>query len=170
VGKLVEDTFKLIPEYVETDWCEGYAISWRSWYGFSNMRYPSMRSFFPLHLRRIVDDWLGDEEDMQIVEWIDEARWDWLDIMEDYDEIFQASYPHKIRVYSNSLAIGVWGDKWKELRITDFDALEELEKLYPVFRVLARRGYWNLEGLIVTTRRDKFYEKIGFKFETPFQT
>ena len=88
--------------------------------------------------------------------------------MEDYDEIFQASYPHKIRVYSNSLAIDIWGDKWKELKITAFNELEELEKLYPVFRILARRGYWNLEGLIVTTRRDEFYEKIGFNFALPF--
>jgi hypothetical protein len=169
VKKLVEDTFKTTPEYVETDWCEGYAISWRSWYGFEdNMRYPSMRSFFPLRLKRIIDDWLDDEEDMQVIEWIDEERWNWLSIMEDYDEIFQASYPHKIRVYSNSLAIGVWGDKWKEPRITDFNALEELEKLYPVFRVLARRGYWNCSDLIIPTRRNQFYEKIGFNFALPF--
>ena len=68
VKELVEDTFKIAPEYVETDWCEGYAISWRSWYGFEdNMRYPSMRSFFPLRLKRIINDWLGDEEDMQVI-------------------------------------------------------------------------------------------------------
>lgn len=171
VKNLVEDSFKTAPEFVETDWCEGYAISWRSWYGFEdNMRYPSMRSFFPLRLKRIIDDWLNDEEDMQVIEWIDEERWNWLSIVENYDEIFQASYPHKVRVYSDFLTIGVWGNKWRELRITDFDALEELKKLYPVFRVFARRGYWNLEELIVTTRRDEFYKKIGFKFETPFQT
>ena len=57
VGKLVEDEFKVTPEYVETDWCEGYAISWRSWYGFGDcLRYLSMRSFFPLRLKRIIDD------------------------------------------------------------------------------------------------------------------
>ena len=82
VGKLVEDEFKVTPEYVETDWCEGYAISWRSWYGF--------------------------------------------------------------------------------------DEFEEREELYSVFRILARRGYWNCSNFIVNTRRNQFYEKIGFNFALPF--
>ena len=79
VKKLVEDTFKTTPEYVETNWCEGYAISWRSWYGFEdNMRYPAMRSFFPLRLKRIIDDWLDDEENMQVIE---SVTHDWNDII-----------------------------------------------------------------------------------------
>ena len=107
VGKLVEDEFKVTPEYVETDWCEGYAISWRSWYGFEDcLRYPSMRSFFPLRLKRIIDDWLDEDEDMQVIEWIDEERWEWLDVVKDYAEIFHASYPHDIRVYSEFITIG----------------------------------------------------------------
>ena len=170
VGKLVEDEFKVTPEYVETDWCEGYAISWRSWYGFEDcLRYPSMRSFFPLRLKRIIDDWLDEDEDMQVIEWIDEERWEWLDVVKDYAEIFHAIYPHEIQVYSESISIGSNRRRpQQEIRKYGFDELEEREELYSVFRILARRGYWNCSDLIVNTRRNEFYKKIGFNFALPF--
>jgi len=170
VGELVEDEFKITPEYVETDWCEGYAISWRSWYGFEDcLRYPSMRSFFPFRLKRIIDDWLDEDEDMQVIEWIDEARWEWLDVVKDYDEIFHASYSHDIRVYGEFLSIGEgYRGRRQEIRKYGFDEFEKREELYSVFRILARRGYWNCSSLIVTTRRDEFYDKIGFDFTLPF--
>jgi len=170
VGKLVEDEFKIIPEYIETDWCEGYAISWRSWYGFEDcLRYPSMRSFFPLRLKRIIDDWLDEDEDMQVIEWIDEERWEWLDVVKDYAEIFHAIYPHEIQLYSESISIGSNRRRpQQEIRKYGFDELEEREELYLVFRILARRGYWNCSDLIVDTRRNQFYEKIGFNFALPF--
>jgi hypothetical protein len=170
VGKLVEDEFKVTPEYVETDWCEGYAISWRSWYGFEDcLRYPSMRSFFPLRLKRIIDDWLDEDEDMQVIEWIDEERWEWLDVVKDYAEIFHAIYPHEVQLYSESISIGSNRRKpQQEIRKYGFDELEEREELYSVFRILARRGYWNCSDLIVDTRRNQFYEKIGFNFALPF--
>ena len=170
VGKLVEDEFKVTPEYVETDWCEGYAISWRSWYGFEDcLRYPSMRSFFPLRLKRIIDDWLDEDEDMQVIEWIDEERWEWLDVVKDYAEIFHAIYPHEIQLYSESISIGSSRRRpQQEIRKYGFDELEEREELYSVFRILARRGYWNCSDLIVDTRRNQFYEKIGFNFALPF--
>ena len=170
VGKLVEDEFKVTPEYVETDWCEGYAISWRSWYGFEDcLRYPSMRSFFPLRLKRIIDDWLDEDEDMQVIEWIDEERWEWLDVVKDYAEIFHAIYPHEIQLYSESISIGSNRRRLQqEIRKYGFDEFEEREELYSVFRILARRGYWNCSDLIVDTRRNQFYEKIGFNFALPF--
>ena len=170
VGKLVEDEFKVTPEYVETDWCEGYAISWRSWYGFEDcLRYPSMRSFFPLRLKRIIDDWLDEDEDMQVIEWIDEERWEWLDVVKDYAEIFHAIYPHEIQLYSESISIGSNRRRpQQEIRKYGFDEFEEREELYSVFRILARRGYWNCSDLIVDTRRNQFYEKIGFNFALPF--
>jgi hypothetical protein len=170
VGKLVEDEFKVTPEYVETDWCEGYAISWRSWYGFEDcLRYPSMRSFFPLRLKRIIDDWLDEDEDMQVIEWIDEERWEWLDVVKDYAEIFHAIYPHEIQLYSESISIGSNRRRpQQEIRKYGFDELEEREELYSVFRILARRGYWNCSDLIIPTRRNQFYEKIGFNFALPF--
>ena len=170
VGKLVEDEFKVTPEYVETDWCEGYAISWRSWYGFEDcLRYPSMRSFFPLRLKRIIDDWLDEDEDMQVIEWIDEERWEWLDVVKDYAEIFHAIYPHEVQLYSESISIGSSRRRpQQEIRKYGFDELEEREELYSVFRILARRGYWNCSDLIVDTRRNQFYEKIGFNFALPF--
>ena len=170
VTKLVEIEFKVTPEYVETDWCEGYAISWRSWYGFEDcLRYPSMRSFFPLRLKRIIDDWLDEDEDMQVIVWIDEERWEWLDVVKDCDEIFHASYPHNIRVYGESISIGSNRRRLQqEIRKYGFDELEEREELYSVFRILARRGYWNCSDLIVDTRRNQFYEKIGFNFALPF--
>ena len=169
VGKLVEDEFKVTPEYVETDWCEGYAISWRSWYGFEDcLRYPSMRSFFPLRLKRIIDDWLDEDEDMQVIEWIDEERWEWLDVVKDYAEIFHAIYPHEIQLYSESISIGSNRRRpQQEIRKYGFDEFEEREELYSVFRILARRGYWNCSDL-VDTRRNQFYEKIGFNFALPF--
>jgi hypothetical protein len=170
VGKLVEDEFKVTPEYVETDWCEGYAISWRSWYGFEDcLRYPSMRSFFPLRLKRIIDDWLDEDEDMQVIEWIDEERWEWLDVVKDYAEIFHAIYPHEVQLYSESISIGSSRRRLQqEIRKYGFDELEEREELYSVFRILARRGYWNCSDLIIPTRRNQFYEKIGFNFALPF--
>ena len=170
VGKLVEDEFKVTPEYVETDWCEGYAISWRSWYGFEDcLRYPSMRSFFPLRLKRIIDDWLDEDEDMQVIEWIDEERWEWLDVVKDYAEIFHAIYPHEVQLYSESISIGSNRRRpQQEIRKYGFDELEEREELYSVFRILARRGYWNCSDLIIPTRRNQFYEKIGFNFALPF--
>ena len=170
VGKLVEDEFKVTPEYVETDWCEGYAISWRSWYGFEDcLRYPSMRSFFPLRLKRIIDDWLDEDEDMQVIEWIDEERWEWLDVVKDYAEIFHAIYPHEVQLYSESISIGSNRRRpQQEIRKYGFDEFEEREELYSVFRILARRGYWNCSDLIVDTRRNQFYEKIGFNFALPF--
>jgi len=170
VGKLVEDEFKVTPEYVETDWCEGYAISWRSWYGFEDcLRYPSMRSFFPLRLKRIIDDWLDEDEDMQVIEWIDEERWEWLDVVKDYAEIFHAIYPHEVQLYSESISIGSSRRRpQQEIRKYGFDEFEEREELYSVFRILARRGYWNCSDLIVDTRRNQFYEKIGFNFALPF--
>ena len=170
VGKLVEDEFKVTPEYVETDWCEGYAISWRSWYGFEDcLRYPSMRSFFPLRLKRIIDDWLDEDEDMQVIEWIDEERWEWLDVVKDYSEIFHAIYPHEIQLYSESISIGSNRRRpQQEIRKYGFYEFEEREELYSVFRILARRGYWNCSDLIVDTRRNQFYEKIGFNFALPF--
>jgi hypothetical protein len=171
VGKLVEDEFKVTPEYVETDWCEGYAISWRSWYGFEDcLKYPSMRSFFPLRLKRIIDDWLDEDEDMQVIEWIDEERWEWLDVVKDYAEIFHAIYPHEVQLYSESISIGSNRRRsQQEIRKYGFDELEERGELYSVFRILARRGYWNCSDLIVDTRRrNQFYEKIGFNFALPF--
>jgi hypothetical protein len=40
----------------------------------------------------------------------------------------------------------------------------EFSDFHSIFKILARRGYWNgIEG------RDKFYERIGFEFERPFQ-
>ena len=170
VGKLVEDEFKVTPEYVETDWCEGYAISWRSWYGFEDcLRYPSMRSFFPLRLKRIIDDWLDEDEDMQVIEWIDEERWEWLDVVKDYAEIFHAIYPHEVQLYSESISIGSSRRRpQQEIRKYGFDEFEEREELYSVFRILARRGYWNCSDLIVDTRRNQFYEKIRFNFALPF--
>ena len=170
VGKLVEDEFKVTPEYVETDWCEGYAISWRSWYGFEDcLKYPSMRSFFPLRLKRIIDDWLDEDEDMQVIEWIDEERWEWLDVVKDYAEIFHAIYPHEVQLYSESISIGSNRRRLQqEIRKYGFDEFEEREELYSVFRILARRGYWNCSDLIVDTRRNQFYEKIGFNFEDSF--
>jgi hypothetical protein len=166
----VEDEFKVTPEYVETDWCEGYAISWRSWYGFEDcLRYPSMRSFFPLRLKRIIDDWLDEDEDMQVIEWIDEERWEWLDVVKDYAEIFHAIYPHEVQLYSESISIGSSRRRLQqEIRKYGFDELEEREELYSVFRILARRGYWNCSDLIIPTRRNQFYEKIGFNFALPF--
>ena len=170
VGKLVEDEFKVTPEYVETDWCEGYAISWRSWYGFEDcLRYPSMRSFFPLRLKRIIDDWLDEDEDMQVIECIDEERWEWLDVVKDYTEIFHAIYPHEVQLYSESISIGSNRRRpQQEIRKYGFDEIEEREELYSVFRILARRGYWNCSDLIIPTRRNQFYEKIGFNFALPF--
>jgi hypothetical protein len=170
VGKLVEDEFKVTPEYVETDWCDGYAISWRSWYGFEDcLKYPSMRSFFPLRLKRIIDDWLDEDEDMQVIEWIDEERWEWLDVVKDYAEIFHAIYPHEVQLYSESISIGSSRRRLQqEIRKYGFDELEEREELYSVFRILARRGYWNCSDLIVDTRRNQFYDKIGFEFTLPF--
>lgn len=170
VGKLVKDEFKIIPEYVETDWCEGYAISWRSWYGFEDcLRYPSMRSFFPLRLKRIIDDWLDEDEDMQVIEWIDEERWEWLDVVKDYAEIFHAIYPHEVKLYSESINIGSNRRRPQQtIRKYGFDEFEEREELYSVFRILARRGYWNCSDLIVDTRRNQFYKKIGFNFALPF--
>ena len=173
VGKLVKDEFKVIPEYIETDWYEGYAISWRSWYGFEDClrRYPSMRSFFPLRLKRIIDDCLDEDEDMQVIEWIDEERWEWLDVVNDYAEIFYsiAIYPHGVQLYSDYISIGSSRRRpQQEIRKYDFDELEEREDLYSVFRILARRGYWNCSDLIVDTRRNQFYEKIGFNVALPF--
>lgn len=170
VGKLVEDEFKIIPEYVETDWCEGYAIEWRSWYGFDNLRYPSMRSFFPLQLKRILDDWLGDEEEAQVIEWIDEDRWEWMDIVEDADEIFNAKYWRgnitNVMVFEDGLRIHSRRLKTKFVRLNNIPELmkPEFSDFHSIFRILARRGYWNgIEG------RDKFYERIGFDFALPFK-
>ena len=173
VEKLVEDEFKIIPEYVETDWCEGYAISWRSWYGFEDcLRYPSMRSFFPFRLKRIIDDWLDEDEDnMQVIEWIDEERWEWLDIERNENEIFHASYwrnnniVDNVTVYDDSLRVHNNILKTKTIMIQNLRELmkPEFSSLYPIFKVLARRGYWNgIEG------RDNFYERIGFDFSQPF--
>ena len=171
VTKLIEEEFKVTPEYVVTDCFEGYAISWRSWYGFEDcLRYPSMRSFFPLRLKRIIDDWLDEDEDMQVIEWIDKERWEWLDVVKDYVEIFHASYPHDIRVYSEFLSIGgSYRGRRQEIRKYGFDELERMESLYSVFRILARRGYWNCSDLIIDTRRNEFYERIGFDFALPFK-
>ena len=171
VGKLVEDEFKVTPEYIETDWCDGYAISWRSWYGFEDcLRYPSMRSFFPLRIKRIIDDWLDEDEDMQVIEWIDEEKWEWLDVVKDYAEIFHAIYPHEVQLYSESISIGSSRRRPQQnIRKYGFDKLEEREELYSVFRILARRGYWNCSDLIIDTRRNEFYEKIGFDFALPFK-
>lgn len=171
VGKLVEDEFKITPEYIETDWCDGYAISWRSWYGFEDcLRYPSMRSFFPLRIKRIIDDWLDEDEDMQVIEWIDEEKWEWLDVVKDYAEIFHAIYPHEVQLYSESISIGSSRRRPQQMiRKYGFDELEEREELYSVFRILARRGYWNCLDLIIDTRRNEFYEKIGFDFALPFK-
>lgn len=169
VTKLVESEFKVTPEYVETDWCEGYAISWRSWYGFEDcLKHPAVRSFFPLHLSRIMEGWLEEDEEMQMIEWIDSDKWEWLNVKKDYAEIFQALYPYDIKVYNEFLNIGVGGGKRVEIRKNDFDELERMKSLYPVFKVLARRGYWNNEGLIITILRNQFYERIGFDFSQPF--
>lgn len=172
VSALVKETFKVIPEYVETSDFEGYAISWRAWYGFEDcLRHPSARSFFPLRLKRIIDSWLdSDEENMQVIEWIDEERYEWLDVVKDAEEIFYASYlGQKVHVFSETILHYISNDIWKEYRLTYWEELEKLEKLYPVLKVLARRGYWNLKGLIVTTERDEFYKKIGFDFTLPFK-
>ena len=171
VKNLVEDEFRIIPEYIETDWCEGYAISWRSWYGFKgNMKYPSMRSFFPLQLKRILDDWLGDEEEAQVIEWIDENRWEWMDIVKDADEIFHAKYwrgnINNVTVFEDGLRIHSRRWKTKIIMINNIPELMKPEFLdfHSIFKILARRGYWN--GI---ERRDKFYERIGFDFALPFK-
>jgi hypothetical protein len=170
VTKLVEEEFKITPEYVETDWCEGYAIGWGSWYGFDNLRFPSMRSFFPLQLKRILDDWLGDEEEAQVIEWIDEDRWEWMDIVKDADEIFHANYwrgnINNIMVFEDGLRFHSRRLKTKAVMLNNIPELMKPKFLdfHPIFKVLARRGYWNgIEG------RDKFYERIGYDFALPFK-
>ena len=175
VDKLVETEFKIIPEYVETSCFEGYAISWRSWYGFEDcLRYPSMRSFFPLQLKRILDDWLGDEEEAQVIEWIDKDRWEWMDIVEDSDEIFNAKYwignIANVTVFEDSLRIHSRRLKTKIIMLNNIPELmkPEFSDFHSIFRILARRGYWNCSDLIVDTRRNEFYEKIGFNFALPF--
>lgn len=171
VTKLVEEEFKIIPEYVETSCFEGYAIGWRSWYGFDdNLRYPSMRPFFSFKLKQILDDWLGDEEEAQVIEWIDEDRWEWMDIVKDIDEIFYAKYwegnINNVMVFEDSLRIHSRRLKTKTVRINNIPELmkPEFSDFHSIFRILARRGYWNgVEG------RDKFYERIGFDFALPFK-
>ena len=170
VTKLVKEEFKIIPEYVETSCFEGYAFSWRAWYGFEDyLRYPSMRSFFPLQLKRILDDWLGDEEEAQVIEWIDKDRWEWMDIVEDADEIFHAKYWNgnidNVMIFEGSLRIHSRKLKTRFVRINNIPELmkPEFSDFYSIFKVLARRGYWNgVEG------KDKFYERIGFDFALPF--
>jgi hypothetical protein len=115
-----------------------------------------------------MEEWLEEDEEMQMIEWIDSDRWEWLNVKKDFAEIFQALYPYDIKVYDEFLNIGVGGRIRGEIRKHDFDELERMKSLYPVFKVLARRGYWNSEGLIITTRRDQFYENIGFDFSQPF--
>ena len=167
VKKLVEIEFKVTPEYIETDWCEGYAISWRSWYGFEDcLKYPAVRSFFPLHLSRIMEEWLEEGEEIPMIEWINDDKWEWLNVKKDYNEIFHAQYPHDIRVHGEYLSIG--GGCNIEIRKYGFDELERMKNLYSVFRVLARRGYWNCSDLIIPTRRNQFYLMIGFDFSQPF--
>jgi len=170
VTKLVEEEFKITPEYIETPYFEGYAIGWRSWYGFDNLRYPSMRSFFPLQLKRILDDWLGDEEEAQVIEWIDEDRWEWMDIVKDSDEIFHANYwrgnINNVMVFEDGLRIHGSRLKTKMIMINNIPELMKPEFLdfHSIFKRLARRGYWNgIEG------KDKFYEKVGFDFALPFK-
>jgi hypothetical protein len=172
----VKEDFKITPEYVETSCFEGYAIEWKSWYGFDNLRYPSMRSFFPLQLKRILDDWLGDEEEVQVIEWIDEDRWEWMDIVEDADEIFHAKYwkgnINNVTVLSDGLRIHGSRLKTKVIMIYNVPELmkPEFSSFYPIFKVLARRGYWNIWNIWGDVNlRTKFYEKIGFDFALPFK-
>jgi len=173
VGKLVEDEFKITPEYIETDWFEGYAFSWRAWYGFEEtLKYPSLRSFFTLHLRRILEDCFedGGGENMQAVEWIDEDRWEWLRMKENREEIFDHLYyiPYSnisssVRVYDKELDIKIGQARREIIPLDDWHRLRVMTKAYPVYKVLARRGYWNgVEG------KDDFYKEIGFNFALPF--
>ena len=173
VTKLIKDIFKITPEYVETDWFEGYAISWGAWYGFEDfLKFPSMRSFFPLRIKRIIDDWLdSDEEDMQVVEWIDEDKWEWLDVVKDSDELFHGRYEY----YDSSVRVTDSNTLWIKRDLThsanyvfkknipELMKPEYYSKVWPIFKVLARRGYWNTEN-IEAGQKDKFYEKIGYKF------
>ena len=58
--------------------------------------------------------------------------------------------------------------KTKIVRINNIPELmkPEFSDFHSIFRILARRGYWN--GI---EERDKFkfYEKIGFDFALPFK-
>ena len=92
VKKQVEDTFKIIPEYIETSDFEGYAYSWNSWYDSSaSLRYPSIRSFFAFKIKKIIEDWLNLEEEMLAIEWINSDLYEWMNIKKNYDEIFNGN-------------------------------------------------------------------------------
>ena len=173
VTELVAETFNIIPEYIEADWFEGYAFSWRAWYGFEEtLKYPSLRSFFTLHLRRILEDCFEDDggEDIQAVEWIDEDRWEWLKVKENREEIFDHLYyiPYsnissRVRVYDKELDIKIGQSRREIIPLDDWHRLRVMTEAYPVYKVLSRRGYWNgVEG------REDFYKEIGFDFTLPF--
>lgn len=174
VRDLVHTEFRITPEYVKTPYIEGYAISWRSWFGFdkNNLNNPHLGSgtLFPLHMKRIFDDWLVEDEndDMQVVEWVDEERWKWLDVVKNADEIFHSYYNFNnsvtVRATSDIVFVTIRGYR-QCAKITELEELMRHKDLYPIFRVLARRGYWNIEKIKADKIRNEFYERIGFSFE-----
>lgn len=125
VRDLVHTEFRITPEYVKTPYIEGYAISWRSWFGFDkNILNPYL---FPFLMKKIFDDWLVENEndDMQVVEWIDEERWKWLDVVKDADEIFYSYYNfnNSIIVHATDVvSVTIQGYK-QQVKITDFEEL-----------------------------------------------
>lgn len=162
VNKLVKDTFSIIPEYIENQDFEGYAISWRTWYGFEG--YKKGTRYFPTRLKMIIDNWLGPEEDVQIIEYIDEDSWKWLDVRKDWKEIFQGTYKIEggfISVSSSYLFINE-GNKSLSFWLDQVDS-SVIKKHKRVLRKLAQRGYWNTR-IMRSEEIDNLYERIGFNF------
>lgn len=158
--ELVESIFSN-PEYIKTPWFEGYAFSWRTWYGFNDRT----TSNFPYQIK----DCIGEYE-MQAIDWVDEDRWEWIDMEKSFGEIFEKTYKDgEAEISISPCSISIKTPICESfLFYKNYESLKSREELKKTFRTLARRGYWNTCGFF-EGEKNRFYRDIGFDFEQPFK-
>ena len=136
VKEKVEKTFSIIPEFLSTPDFDGYAISWPSWYGFtdttSTIKAERFKSMFGSMKYEEMCGGISLEE-TGIIELIDEDEWEYLDLEDEetYREVFSGRYeengdsltifPHFIR-FNQGPGI-IFEYTWSEIT-------EYLEKYY----------------------------------------
>ena len=168
VDKKIEKLWSgsVLPEYVVTQDFEGYAISWRTWYGFEpeslgTVEAGRLRGFFDIDGK--YSELIGEYP--TYIEWIDEDRWRYI---EDEDEIEKEVISNKYEVdednyfwcYPKFLRFHrTWELRDVELSELSPDFLDAHNDFHDKLWKACQRGIFN-----GAEKRKPLYKYLGFDY------
>ena len=117
LSKKIRSVFQCYEE-VEAPWFSGYAWKWSVWYGFDD----SLR-FQNLQIKRMIEEY---DENMEVIEWIDEENYEWMDVVKDSGELFHSDYWNgnaHVNVFEDVIRIKIGDKRAKEIMFTNIPEL-----------------------------------------------